>query len=157
MSVWQDGRYVAAVLHTQRTILLTRATPAQSGMNPTRLFMLRDSVIQLGTLQQCQRELVGQQQQQHVQLGYSGVLASRLQLKALDFWLGPQNTLRKMSIQYAPTATIRRVTLDFQLQERLTASSKLPVDARTQVLNSQGALLPAYQGYRLVNQIGPAH
>ncbi len=156
MSLWQDGRYVATVLHSQRTILLTRVVPGQKGMDPRRM-LVRDSLIQLGQLQKCVSERLAQQVQQHIRLGYSGALAARLKVSSLDFWLTPQNILQQMSLHYQPGNALRQVTFRFPLQEWLATSEKLPTDARTQVIDGQGKILPAYQGYRLVNQITPSH
>jgi len=155
MRVWQDGQYVATVLPTQRTVVLTRAVPGQAAADPKRFLGVRDSLIQLGTVQACKNEQVGPQTQQHIQLAYRGAVASRLQLNTLDFWLGPQQTLQRMRIHYSPGSALTQVTVRFLAQEWLASSANIPADARAQVVDAQGRLLPAYRGYHLRNQITP--
>lgn len=156
MSIWQDGQYVATALHAQRTLFLTRAAPGRFAADPRRQLMLRDSLIQLGRLQTCQNEQVGQHTQRHVQLAYEGAVAAKLNIQAMDFWLSPQNTLQKMRVRYQAGGPLKQVTLSFLVQEWLTSSAQLPADARARVVDSQGRPLPAFQGYHLVNQITPA-
>jgi hypothetical protein len=157
MSLWQDGQYVAAVLHAQHTILLTRSVPGKPTLATHYMPLLRDSLIQLGKIQRCTNEQRGKQMQQHIQLTYSEAAATKLKIKALDFWLTPQNTLYQVNIQYQPTHPAQQITLRFPVQEWLTTSAKLPNDARSQVVDPAGKLLPAYQGYKLVNQISLSH
>ena len=151
MSVWQDGKYIATLIHTQRTVFINRIAPGQSTTNPARIFMVRDSLIQLGKLLQCNLVQVGKQTQQHTQLTYTGAVASRLQIKSLDFWVSPQQTLQTLAIEYMPGAAVQKVIFSFPVQERLAASSKITDDARAKVVDTQGRLLPAYHGYRLVD------
>ncbi|RZK45207.1 MAG: hypothetical protein EOO61_00790 [Hymenobacter sp.] len=155
MNLWQDGHYVATTLRSQRAVLLTRMVPKQAATDPRRMLIVRDTLLKIGKLQLCASEQQGKQLLQHVQLGYSDALAIRLKIRNLDFWLTPQNTLQQLRVQYLPGNEVQQVTTRFTVQERLLTSDKLPIDARLQVLNEQGKLLPAYQGYRLVNQITP--
>lgn len=157
MSLWQDGRYVATALHSQHTVLLTRMVPGQAGTDPRRMLMVRDSLLVLGKLLQCTSEQQGRQQLQHLQLGYTGPVATRIRIQTMDFWVTPQNTLQRMRILYQPGNAVQQATVSFPIQEQLVSSDKLPTDARAQVVNKQGKLLPAYQGYRLVNQLTPGH
>jgi hypothetical protein len=153
MSLWQDGRYVATTLRSQRTVLLTRMVPGQATTDPRRMLLMRDSLLQLGRVLACRQELQGKLPIQHIQLGYDAALAARLHLTSMEFWLTPQQTLQQVRIHYAPGNAVQQVTARFPVQEHLTNSDKLPLDARRQVVNEQGRLLPAYQGYRLVDQI----
>jgi hypothetical protein len=157
ISLWQDGRYVATALHSQHTVLLTRMVPGQTSTDPRRILMVRDSLLVLGKLLQCSSEQQDKQQLQHIQLGYTGPVAARIRIQSMDFWLTSQNTLQRMRILYQPGNTVQQATVSFPIQERLVASDKLPTDARAQVLDERGKLLPAYQGYRLVNQLTPNH
>ena len=155
LRLWQDEHYVATVLPTQHTVFVTRVAPGQRVTSTARLLGLRDSLISLGSLQQCAAEQQGRQVRQHVQLAYEGRAGAQLQLKRLDFWLLSSRTLQQVRVEYRPGSAVQETTLRFPVQEWLTASSKVPIDARMKVLSPEGKLLPEYQGYHLVNQIGP--
>lgn len=153
---WQDERYVATVLPSQRTVLLTRAVPRQGETaDPQRLLGLRDSLLSLGAVRQCVTEPFGTQVWQHISLAYAGATGRRYHLQQLDCWLDAARTLQQVRVTYRPDGPVRETTLRFPVQEWLSTSDKLPPDARRAVLTTQGQLLPAYRGYRLVNQIPP--
>jgi hypothetical protein len=154
-SLWQDGQYVVTVLRNQHTILVARMVPGKTAADPSRLLGIRDSLLQLGTVQQCRAEPNGKQLRQHVQLVYNGAVGARLHLRQLDFWVTPLQELQQLRVQYRPGATIEESTLQFLQQEWLPGSDKLPLDARSKVLAPNGELLPQFAGYQLVNQVKP--
>ena len=151
--VWQDGQIVCSVLRRQRLVLLTRVPdPGGAGSLPP-ILMLRDSLIQQATVQFCRQEQVGGQAQQHVRLALPARQSQRVGLQTLDFYLTPTAALlRRIVAVYQPNHAARQVALSFTRQEWLAASPELTDDARGQVLDAQGQLRPAYQGYRLLDQ-----
>ena len=153
LRLWQDERYVATVLPAQRTVLVTRVAPGRHLTTPSRLLGVRDSLLLVGTLQQCKQD---KQARQFIRLGYSGSAGAQLRVQALEFRL-LSHKLEQVRLSYRPEGPVEETLLRFPVQEWLTSSPKLPIDARQQVLSPQGKLLPAFQGYRLVNQIPPGH
>ncbi len=153
VSMWQDGRYVVTILRPSRTIILAHALP-EYATDPRRLFLMRDTLIQLGKVQLCRQELRPKQPAaQHTQLAYAGVVAARLKIKTIDFWLSGSDKVQAMRINYLPGEPTQQVAVRFAVQETLATSAYLPTDARAQVLTAEGRLLPRYQGYHLVNQL----
>jgi hypothetical protein len=157
LRLWQDEHYVATVLPAQRTVFLTQVALKQQGLNAAQLLGLRDSLLLLGTLQQCTQQLQDKQVSRHVRLTYPGKAGAQLHLKGLDFWLTAAQKLQQVRVEYRPGGAVQETTLQFPLLEWLASSAELPNDARQKVLTPQGRLLPEFDGYRLVNQISPGH
>lgn len=156
VQVWQDGQIVCSVLRRQRLVLLTRVPASGEAGSLPPILMLRDSLIQQATVQLCRQEKVDGQIQQHVRLALPTRQAQRVGLQTLDFYLAPTAAqLRRAVAVYQPNHAARQVTLSFTQQEWLATSPELTDDARGRVLDAQGRLRPAYEGYRLLDQTKP--
>lgn len=153
MTTWQDGKTVASVFPSQRTIFLTRAAPEKSAPGLAQITMIRDSIIAKSEVSICRREQHNNALRQHIQLTLKPAEAARYRVKYLDFWFDPAGQrIQQIDIRYQPNQTISRILLTFLAQDFQSDASKLPLNARAQVLTEQGAPRDLYKGYQVVDQ-----
>lgn len=153
LKLWQDGRLISSALRPQRVVLLTRVPPTAEKATVQPLLLLRDSLIHSATVQLCRQETVNGHPQQHIRLGLAAAVTARFGLQTLDFRLGGEPVRVQQIIgSYQPGRTAQRIVLSFQTQEWLPASAMLTNNAKQPILDPSGKLLPAFAGYRLIDQ-----
>jgi hypothetical protein len=151
-SLWQDGQYVATVMHAQQLIYLTRVPPGSPAQGaPTQFIMLRDSLIQRGKLTQCETTVVEGKKYQHVQLSLAASDQARYHVTALGFLLDTRSHIYELTVLYPNSMPIGQVVYRITKQEFINSSAKLPVSARAMVVNKENQPLKAYHNYRVVD------
>lgn len=152
VSLWQDGHFVATVMHSQQLIYITRVPPnGNVPGSPLQFAMLRDSLILRGRIMQCETTAKAGKSYRHVVLMLARPDQARYHALSLGFLLDNRSHMRELAVQYPDNTTVSQVVYTIERQEFIRSSAKLPSSARAMVVDKEGNSLPAYRNYRIVD------
>lgn len=151
ISTWQDEQYTVSVIKPRKTVLITRSLSRNSQGQLNSLPVLRDSLLREGTISVCRVNAASHET--YIELHPAKKGRAKIRAQTIEFWLNNQNaTIKKMRINYLPGQIQNATVITFTNQEQLATSDAIPANVRRKVLTTSGQLLPAYAGYRLIDQ-----
>ncbi len=151
-STWQDEDYLVTVVKPRKTVLITRSVPTNREVQLNAMSAFRDSLLQQGTVVMCEKGN-NSAHETYVKLKLTKAASIRTHTQTMEFWLDDKHVLiKKLRVNYSVGQMQTHNIVTITKQELLATSDVLMSSARRQVLAVDGHLLPAYAGYRLVDQ-----
>lgn len=149
--VYQDGKCTVSISPAQKTIWLTgaQATPAATLLPGLQL---RRAVIDQATVKDLGLVNSGASPQRHLVLVPSKEQQQALHLTQIDYWLDEQtNALHSVLLHYPAGYRVHTSRLTFDQQSWQAQDPAVARPALAYVVDTHQHLLPAYQGYRLLD------
>lgn len=145
----KDKKTVVTVLKRQRQIYITHATPLE-GLTSNQLETVRDLLLRQAQLTAC--ITADGTKTKEVSFSLPEKIVSQYQIKNMKFWVAATSKkVKKIELQYTPGQPLERHIVEFLNYDNDAQPIKRFKNSTDIIRDIHGKLLPAYQGYRILD------